>query len=82
MTLSLILACLWVVTAMVISLFPSKKHHWPSAYVLAAVGIPLLGYVTYENGPVLGLICLAAGASVLRYPLLYLGRWIKARVTR
>jgi hypothetical protein len=38
--------------------------------VLIATGIPLLGYVTWQTGPVWGLICLAAGASVLRWPLL------------
>lgn len=82
MTNSLILVCLWAVTAMVIAMIPSKRHHWPQAYVLIAVGIPLLGYVTYENGPLIGLICLAAGASVLRWPLIYLGRWVRRKAGR
>lgn len=77
MTLSLVLACLWVVTASVIALFPSKRQHWPAAYGLIAVGIPLLGYVTYQNGPMVGLLCLVAGASVLRWPLIYLFRWLR-----
>ena len=82
MTLSLILACLWVVTAAVIAVFPSKRKHWPLAYVLIAVGIPLLGYITYENGPLVGLVCLAAGASTLRWPMIYLGRWMKRQIGR
>ncbi|MGH1329896.1 MAG: DUF2484 family protein [Paracoccaceae bacterium] len=81
MTLSIALACLWAVLANMIAMLPSKKNHWPAAYVLITLGVPLLGYVTYENGPVIGLIVLAAGASILRWPVIYLGRWIKARVT-
>jgi hypothetical protein len=76
-TLSLGLACLWAVAATVIALLPSKRQHWPHAYVLIAVGIPLLGYVTYENGPTAGLLCLAAGASILRWPLIYFVRWLR-----
>ncbi|ATI42659.1 hypothetical protein CBW24_12030 [Pacificitalea manganoxidans] len=76
MSLSLILVCLWVLSATGAAMMPSRRSHWPAAYVLIATGIPLLGFVTYENGPVVGLICLAAGASILRWPLLYLARWI------
>ncbi|MEO1678614.1 MAG: DUF2484 family protein [Pseudomonadota bacterium] len=71
MTLSLSLACLWAVTACVIAMFPSRRKHWPAAYVLIALGIPLLGYVTYENGPTAGVLCLVAGASILRWPVIY-----------
>jgi hypothetical protein len=72
MTLSLALACLWVVTACVIAMLPSRRNHWPQAWALIAVGIPLLGYVTYENGPWWGLAALFAGASILRWPLRHL----------
>lgn len=82
MTLSLTLACLWAVAANVIAMFPSRRHHWPAAYGLIALGVPLLGYVTYENGPWVGLICLAAGASILRWPVIYLGRWAKRKTTK
>lgn len=77
MTLSLTLTCLWAVLANVIALFPSKRQHWPAAYGLIAVGIPLLGYVTYENGALVGLAVLAAGASILRWPVIYLWRWAR-----
>ncbi|MEM8632257.1 MAG: DUF2484 family protein [Pseudomonadota bacterium] len=76
MTLSLVLACLWAISANVIAVFPSKHHHWPAAYGLIAVGIPILGYVTYENGAFIGLLVLAAGMSILRWPVRYLFRWI------
>ncbi|MEP3295011.1 MAG: DUF2484 family protein [Pseudoruegeria sp.] len=78
MTLSLTLACFWVVAANFIAMLPSKSNHWTAAYVLIALGVPLLGYVTYESGPVFGVIVFVAGASTLRWPLLYLGRWVKS----
>ena len=76
MTLSFALACLWVVLAAGLSALPSRDNHWRHAYILVAIGIPLLGYVTYENGPVWGLIALAVGISVLRWPLLHAWRWL------
>lgn len=78
MNTSLTLAAIWFIIANLIALLPSKRNHWPQAYVLIATGIPILGYVTYENGPWVGLLVLAAGGSILRWPLLYLARWIKA----
>ena len=77
MTVSLILALLWLVLANVIAMFPSKDHHWRTAYGLIAAGIPLLGWVTYQNGPVIGMLVLAGGASVLRWPLVHLWRWLR-----
>lgn len=77
MSLSLILACVWAVVANVIAMLPSRDHHWRNAYMLIALGIPILGYVTYENGPWIGLIVLAGGMSVLRWPVIYLGRWLR-----
>ncbi len=79
MSTPLICALIWLVCANLIAMFPSRDHHWRAAYVLIALGIPLVGWVTYVNGPFLGLLILAGGASVLRWPLIYLWRWIKAR---
>lgn len=76
----LALACIWLITANVMAMFPSRDHHWRSAYVLIAIGIPLLGWVTYVNGPVIGMLVLAAGASVLRWPVIYLWRWVRKQV--
>ena len=80
MTPSLILALVWLLAANVLALIPSRDNHWTRAYVLIAVGVPLLGWVVLQNGPWVGLILLAAGASVLRWPVVYLWRWVKARV--
>ena len=81
MTLSLVLACLWALAANVLAMLPSRDNYWRAAYFLIAVGIPLIGYVTYENGPWIGLLVLAAGMSMLRWPVIYLGRWLRNRLT-
>ena len=82
MTLSLALACLWAVTANLAAMVPSRRNHWPAAWVLIAAGIPLLGFVVMQNGPWIGLMVLAAGVSILRWPVVYLGRWMRGRVRR
>ena len=82
MSLSLIFACLWALLANVLALIPSNDNHWRRAYMLIAVGVPILGFVTYENGPWIGLLVLAAGMSMLRWPMIYLGRWVKGLFMR
>ncbi len=77
MSLPLILGLCWLVAANVSGMFPSKHHHWPTAYVLIAIGLPLLGWVYVEEGFWIALILLIAAASILRWPVLYLWRWVK-----
>jgi hypothetical protein len=79
MNLSILLAAAWAIIANLGALLPSKRKHWPFAYFLIAVGVPILGFVTYQNGPSIGLLVLAAGMSVLRWPVYYLWKWIKSR---
>jgi hypothetical protein len=73
MPLTLTLAALWVVAACAAGMAP-QRFHWPAAWVLIASGIPLLGLVTLSMGPAVGLIALAAGASILRWPILRAGQ--------
>ena len=82
MSLSLILACAWLVLANVIAMFPSKKKHWPAAYVLLTFGIPLLGFVFWENGIWIGLVVFIAAASVLRWPVRFFIRWLARTLGR
>jgi hypothetical protein len=76
MTFSLILAALWALSANLLAMLPGKDQHWRNAYVLIGIGIPILGYVTMQHGPWVGLLVLAGGCSILRWPVIYLGRWI------
>lgn len=76
----LVLSLLWLVVANVIAMFPSRDKHWRVAYVLIALGVPLLGWVTWVAGPIVGLVLLAAGASVLRWPVVFFWRWLRRQL--
>ncbi|MCT4608037.1 MAG: DUF2484 family protein [Pelagimonas sp.] len=78
MTLSLILACAWLVLANLAGSFPSKDNHWSRAYVLMSLGAPLLVWVFWENGLWLGLLVLAATLSVFRWPAIYAWRRLRS----
>lgn len=74
-----IAACLWILAAAIISAFPSQKGHWPAAYGLIALGVPILVWLWLTNPLWLALVLTLAMASVLRWPLIYLWRWLKTR---
>ncbi len=78
--LPLVLCLVWLIAANVIGMFPSRDLHWRAAYVMIAIGVPLLGWATWESGPVVGLLLLAAGASILRWPVVYLWRWLRRQM--
>lgn len=80
MSLSITLVCLWVVLAGILSMLPSRRHHWPLAYVLMALGAPLLVFVWVENGVGWALITLIVGGLVLRWPVIFLIRWCRHRL--
>jgi hypothetical protein len=82
MTASLLAAGLWVLASQIVALNPSRANHWPQAWALIALGLPILGWLTYETGPLAGLLALAAGASILRWPLRHLWRWARRRAGR
>jgi len=77
MPMSLILAFLWVVGANILAMTPGRDGQWRAAYALIAVGIPILGYVTYQTGPLMGFLSLLAAMSVLRWPVVCLWRWMR-----
>lgn len=80
MSESILLAALWAVAANILAMIPSRDNHWSRAYVLIAIGIPILGFVTMQHGPWAGLVILLAGMSVLRWPVIYLTRWLRSRL--
>jgi len=77
MSAPLVLTLVWLVTANLLAMIPSRDNHWRRAYALICVGVPLLGWLTVTNGPVVAVIALAAGASVLRWPVVFLWRWLR-----
>ncbi|WP_116133841.1 DUF2484 family protein [Tropicimonas sp. IMCC34043] len=83
MSLSLVLAAAWTVA--VVASAPCAVEHSGRMILLAyvAAGIPLLGYMTYQNGPVAGLLGFAVGAVILGHPLLRLRgplQWLRRRL--
>ncbi|MEL6643998.1 MAG: DUF2484 family protein [Pseudomonadota bacterium] len=76
----LIAAFCWCIVANVIGMFPSKRQHWPAAYMLIAIGIPILLWVYMEEGPWVAAAFLLAAASILRWPVRYAWRWVRRRV--
>lgn len=76
---SLLALFAWLVAANVLAMIPSKDNHWRRAYGLIALGVPLLGWVFWQNPAWVGLLAILAGMSVLRWPVIYLGRWIRRK---
>jgi membrane protease YdiL (CAAX protease family) len=69
MTLSLIMALVWLALAQATGLLRQAARQRVAAVVLTILGIPLLGWVTTDAGPYVGLALLAAGAVSLCWPL-------------
>ena len=80
--LPVLAGCLWLIAANVIAMFPSRDHHWTNAYVLIALGMPLLVWMAWADGLLLALAFLVGGASVLRWPVYFLMRWMRRVVSR
>lgn len=77
MSLALGAGCLWLILANLIAMFPSRDHHWRNAYMLIALGLPLLVWIGLTAGGLAAAVLAGAGASVLRWPVIYLGRWLR-----
>lgn len=82
MPLPILAALLWLFLANVIALLPSRDHHWTNAYILIAVGLPIALWLGWAQGWLWALAFVVAAASVLRWPVIYLWRWLRARLGR
>ena len=82
MTASAILIGLWVVLAFVMAAVPSNDNHWRRAYVLIALGLPMLGWIVWAEGLLMGLLGLTVGMLVLRWPVYFLWKRIKTLLGR
>ncbi|SHJ63212.1 Protein of unknown function [Shimia gijangensis] len=76
MTLSLILACFWVVAATVVAMLPMRRQYVPGVALLLAAPV-LIGAIWWDYGMWVGLAALFAFVSMFRNPLRYL--WKRAR---
>ncbi len=77
LTLSMICAFVWLVVANLRAMFPSKDNLWGFAYVMIGIGIPIVIGVAIQNSIWLAVIFFCMGAWILRWPVIYLWRWIK-----
>lgn len=77
-TYPLLLCLLWIVAANAAGAVRSRNRPLRAALALVATGIPLLGLVTLQYGPVAGLLAFGLGASMLRWPM----RWGMTRLFR
>ncbi|MFA8385862.1 MAG: DUF2484 family protein [Pelagibaca sp.] len=82
MSHSLSAACCWIILAAILAALPSKDNHWRRAYLLMALGVPILVWVYLSDGVYWGLAFTVAMLSVFRWPLRYLVAWIIRQVTR
>ena len=82
MSLPLILTCLWLIAANVAAMLPTKRKHWPAAIALMVVGAPLWVWLVVNDGWLFGGLALLAAASVLRWPLRFLLRRVRAGLRR
>ena len=73
---------LWVVLAFVMAAVPSHDNHWRRAYVLIAIGTPLLIWIVWQHSLLMGLFGLIVGGLVLRWPVYFLWRWIVQRTRK
>lgn len=70
MTLSLILAFLWVIAAAITALLPMRMQY-PPGVTLLILSIPLLVFVGYQNGWWVAALAFISAASIFRNPLKY-----------
>ena len=77
MILQITAICLWVVFAFVMAKFPTRDSHWRLAYLLMALGVPILIWVTLSVGAWLGALFALIAAMVFRWPLYFLLRWVR-----
>ncbi len=79
-TFAMVAAFGWLIVANLIAMTPSKDYHWSNAYKLIAVFIPIFIWVAMTNGFLWAAAFALGASSVLRYPVLYFWRWVRARL--
>ena len=76
-TFAMVAGLVWLIVANLTAMLPSKDYHWRNAYRLIAVGLPILIWLFVANGWLWALVFVVAAGSILRWPLVYLWRWLR-----
>ena len=70
MTSSLIVACVWAISATITALLPMRRQMIPGVTLLATA-LPLLGWIGWQHGWLLAVLGLLGFLSMMRNPLIY-----------
>lgn len=73
MSLTLIIACVWVLAAAAVAMLPMRHQYVPGVALLLAAPV-LIGLIFYQHGILLGCVASFGFLSMFRRPLRYLGR--------
>lgn len=73
MSLSLILAALWVIVSAAVAMLPMRRQYFPAAFLLFAAPA-LLVFIGLQHGFWIAAIGFAAFVSMFRHPLVFLVR--------
>jgi hypothetical protein len=76
---AIVFAAIWIVMGTVVALLP-RRFHPPGALVLLILLVPLLPFLWIAGNPFLAVMFVAGVASILRWPLFYIGRAMARRV--
>ena len=79
MTLSLTLACVWVVAATITAFLPMRYQYVPGL-VLLILAVPILVFVGVEHSLWVVFAALAGLISMFRRPLWFFGRYLLGRL--
>lgn len=78
MTISLTLACVWVVAAAIVAFLPMRMQYAPGLALLA-LALPLLIYIGIQHSFWVVLLAVAGLGSMFRRPLWVLGKHLMGR---
>ena len=76
----LIVVCAWVVLAAILQAIPTKRKHWPAAYGLMMLLVPVVLFCIAQSAWTALLFALVAASFILRWPLWYGWLWVKRRL--
>ncbi len=77
---AIVFAAAWVGIGTVVALLPAR-YIPPGAFMLMLLLVPLMPYLWIAGNPFLAVLFLAAVGSLLRWPIVYLGRYIRSKFT-